>query len=95
MNRFGNYCYSYEDYAYHYDNADGSKFFSNTDGSAFYDPGDSGKGKKWYRSPNGVKHYISSDGELEENYEDDSDDRSTQYMGSPEPSRMNCSSWSN
>ena len=58
MNRFGNYCTSYDEDVYHYDNADGSRYYSNADGSAYYDPGDSGKGRKWFRSPDGVKHYM-------------------------------------
>jgi hypothetical protein len=66
MNRYGNYCSSYDENAYAYNNADGSKYFANADGSSFYDPGTSGKGMKWYRSPNGVKHYIRDDEELEE-----------------------------
>lgn len=70
---------------YHYENADGSKYFSNPDGSAFYDPGESGKGKKWYRSPNGVKHYVSSS---EEDCFDDDSEQSTQCLGSPEPTRI-------
>ena len=53
MNRFGNYCTSYDEDVYHYDNADGSHYFSNADGSAYYNPGDSGKGRKWFRSPDG------------------------------------------
>lgn len=99
MNRFGNYCNSYTDDVYNYTNADGSKYFSNADGSAFYDPGDSGKGRKWYRSPNGVKHHISEGEDINdrENYQDDYqdgyyqqdyqndyyDDESTQYIPSP------------
>ena len=67
MNRFGNYCTSYDEDVYHYDNADGSQYFYNADGSAYYNPGDSGKGTKWYRSPDGVKHYMSDEPErLEE-----------------------------
>jgi len=63
MNRFGNYCTSYDEDVYHYDNADGSKYFSNADGSTYYDPGDSGKGREWYRSPDGVNHYMSEESE--------------------------------
>jgi|SRR5579859_1930406 len=43
---------------YSYNNADGSRFFQNADGSRFYDPGTSGKGRKWYESPDGVRHYM-------------------------------------
>lgn len=58
--------------AYHYVNADGSEYFSNVDGSAFYDPGNSGKGRKWYRSPDGVKHYLpTSDDGGDDSYESD------------------------
>jgi len=77
-NRFGNHGSSYSDDTYHYTNADGSKYFSNGDGSAFYDPGQSGKGRRWYRSPSGVKHFISDE-------EEESSDERTQYLGSPEP----------
>jgi len=67
MNRFGNYCTSYHEDVYHYDNADGSRYFSNPDGSAYCNLGDSGKGTKWYHSPDGVKHYMSDEPEqLEE-----------------------------
>src|ERR1700694_4279182 len=44
--------------AYSYTNPNGSKYFSNADGSKFYDPGPNKVGRKWYQSPDGVKHYI-------------------------------------
>lgn len=49
---------------YSYNNADGSRYFSNPDGSKFYDPGNSGKGRKWYESPDGVRHYMDEEPEL-------------------------------
>jgi hypothetical protein len=59
MNRFGNQFNT--DKAYQYTNADGSRYFSNPDGSKFYDPGRSGKGRKWYESPSGVRHYMDEE----------------------------------
>lgn len=88
MNRFGNYCTSYDEDVYHYDNADGSKYFSNADGSAYYDPGDSGRGRKWFRSPDGVKRYMSEEPEEYEETHQTSDN----YWGNDqkEPLHWDC-----
>jgi hypothetical protein len=91
-NKYGNILSSFENDAYRYVNADGSRFFSNPDGSKFYDPGPSGKGRKWYCSPDGEKHYIDDPqpvpqpkSELNlgfiDGYDVDSDD--TMYLESP------------
>jgi len=77
MNRFGNYCTSYDEDVYHSDNSDGSRYFSNHDGSAYYDPGNSGKGREWFRSPDGVKQYMSEEPEQFEEMEQPSE-----YWGS-------------
>jgi hypothetical protein len=64
MNRYGNSYTSYDDNGYEYHNADGSKYAVNPDGSSVYDPGTSGKGTKWYRSPEGVKHYVDEEEDM-------------------------------
>ena len=93
MNRYGNHCSSYGD-GYHYTNADGSRYFSNPDGSSFYDPGPSGKGRKWYCSPNGEKRYIDEDDDHDQKEEDEQDswqyqesdgNEDTEYLTSPSP----------
>lgn len=83
MNRFGNYCTSYDEDVYHYDNVDGSQYFSNADGSAYYNPGDSDKGRKWFRSPDGVKHYTSEEPERPEEPEQPSE-----YSGYSQPETL-------
>jgi len=84
MNRQANSLFSYGE-GYHYQNADGSRFFSNPDGSSFYDPGPNGKGRKWYCSPDGVKHYIEDEKkpQAKVKYEKDQGDEETEFVGSP------------
>ena len=79
MNHLGNIHSSFFANSYQYENADGSRYFSNPDGSAYYDPGTSGKGKKWFRDPNGEKHFLS-----------DSDSDDTVYLESSRITEPKC-----
>jgi hypothetical protein len=44
--------------AYSYNNPNGSRYSSNPDGSKYYDPGPNKIGRKWYESPDGMRHYL-------------------------------------